>query len=169
MAEKDVELFTRTIGNKSITLQKEMSAIDAAVNYQLKAEKQVQQDRAKLIAEYQKEIDQRSKTARTKKEIDELNHYKKLLAAEEQAEKKHQQYREKLIPGLKEIKEALKHEENVMGVVISGAGPSVLVISYGNNLAHIRETVSNVWADLNVKSKILTLQVEESGARIVDN
>lgn len=81
----------------------------------------------------------------------------------------HQQYREKLIPGLKEIKEALKHEENVMGVVISGAGPSVLVISYGNNLAHIRETVSNVWADLNVKSKILTLQVEESGARIVDN
>lgn len=81
----------------------------------------------------------------------------------------HQQYREKLIPGLKEIKEALKHEENVMGVVISGAGPSILVISYGNNLAHIRETVSNVWADLNVKSKILTLQVEENGARIVEN
>ncbi len=81
----------------------------------------------------------------------------------------HQQYREKLIPGLKEIKEALKHEENVMGVVISGAGPSILVISFGNNLAHIRETVSNVWADLNVKSKILTLQVEENGARIVEN
>ena len=81
----------------------------------------------------------------------------------------HQQYREKLIPGLKEIKDSLKHEENVMGVVISGAGPSVLVISYGNNLAHIRETVSNVWEDLNVKSNILTLQVEENGARIVEN
>lgn len=80
----------------------------------------------------------------------------------------HQQYREKLIPGLKEIKEALKHEENVMGVVISGAGPSVLVISHGNNLDKIRETVSNVWLDLNVKSKILTLQVEENGACIID-
>lgn len=80
----------------------------------------------------------------------------------------HQQYREKLIPGLKEIKEALKHEENVMGVVISGAGPSILVISYGNNLDKIRETVSNVWSDLNVKSKILTLQVEEEGAKVIE-
>lgn len=80
----------------------------------------------------------------------------------------HQQYREKLIPGLKEIKEALKHEENVLGVVISGAGPAILVISYGNNLDKIRETVSNVWLDLNVKSKILTLQVEENGAYVID-
>lgn len=83
-------------------------------------------------------------------------------------DKLHQPYREKLIPGLKEIKEALKHEENVMGVVISGAGPSILVISYGNNLDKIRETVSNVWLDMNVKSKILTLQVEENGAYVID-
>ena len=80
----------------------------------------------------------------------------------------HQPYREKLVPGLKEIKEALKHEENVMGVVISGAGPSILVISYGNNLNKIRKTVSNVWNDLNVKSKVLTLQVEENGAEVVE-
>ena len=80
----------------------------------------------------------------------------------------HQQYREKLIPGLTEIKEALKHEDNVLGVVISGAGPSVLVISHGNNLNKIRETVSKVWFDMNVKSKILTLQVEEHGAKVID-
>ncbi len=80
----------------------------------------------------------------------------------------HQQYREKLIPGLTEIKEALKHEDNVLGVVISGAGPSVLVISHGNNLNKIRETVSKVWLDMNVKSKILTLQIEEQGAKVID-
>lgn len=80
----------------------------------------------------------------------------------------HQQYREKLIPGLTEIKEALKHEDNVLGVVISGAGPSVLVISHGNNLNKLRETVSKVWLDMNVKSKILTLQVEEHGARVIE-
>lgn len=80
----------------------------------------------------------------------------------------HQPYREKLVPGLKEIKEALRHEENVMGVVISGAGPAVLVISYGNNLNKIREIVSNVWNDMNVKSKILTLQVEENGAQVIE-
>ena len=80
----------------------------------------------------------------------------------------HQQYREKLIPGLVEIKEALKHEDNVLGVVISGAGPAVLVISHGNNLNKIRETVSKVWLEMNVKSKILTLQVEEHGAKVID-
>jgi len=80
----------------------------------------------------------------------------------------HQPYREKLVPGLTEIKEALKHEENVMGVVISGAGPSILVVSYGNNLNKIRETVSNVWENMNVKSKILTLQVEDNGAQVID-
>lgn len=80
----------------------------------------------------------------------------------------HQQYREKLIPGLKEIKQALKHEENVMGVVISGAGPSILVISHGNNLDKIRQTVSHVWEEMKVKSKILTLKVEEQGAHVVE-
>lgn len=55
-----------------------------------------------------------------------------------------------------------------MGVVISGAGPAILVISYGNNLDKIRQTVSDVWLDLNVKSKILTLQVESNGAQIID-
>lgn len=80
----------------------------------------------------------------------------------------HQPYREKLVPGLVEIKEALKNEENVMGVVISGAGPSILVVSYGNNLNKIRETVSNVWNDMNVKSKILTLQVEDNGTEVIE-
>lgn len=79
----------------------------------------------------------------------------------------HQKYREKLIPGMFEIKEALKHEENVMGVVLSGAGPSVIIISYGNNLNKIKEIVSETWLDLNVKSKVLTLNVEENGAFIV--
>lgn len=80
----------------------------------------------------------------------------------------HQNYREKLIPGMKEIKEALKHEENVMGVVLSGAGPSLIVISHGNNLNKIKDIVSNTWLDLNVKSQILTLPIEENGAKIVD-
>lgn len=80
----------------------------------------------------------------------------------------HQPYREKLIPGMKEIKEALKHEENVLGVVLSGAGPSLLVISHGNGLDKIKEIVSNVWLNLNVKSDILTLPIEENGAVIVE-
>lgn len=83
-------------------------------------------------------------------------------------DKIHQPYREKLIPGMKEIKEALKHEENVLGVVLSGAGPALLVISHGNNIDKIKNIVSNVWLNLNVKSDILTLPIEETGAVIVE-
>lgn len=83
-------------------------------------------------------------------------------------DKLHQPYREKLIPGMKEIKEALKYEDNVMGVVLSGAGPALVVISHGNNLNHIKDIVSKVWLNLNVKSDILTLPIEENGAVIVE-
>lgn len=83
-------------------------------------------------------------------------------------DKLHQQYREKLIPGMKEIKEALKHEENVIGCVLSGAGPSLLVVSSGNNIDKIKEVISKTWLDLNVKSHLYTLDVEESGAVILD-
>ena len=80
----------------------------------------------------------------------------------------HQPYREKLVPGMKEIREALQHEENVLGCVLSGAGPSLLVVSAGNNLNKIKDIISNTWLDLNVKSDIYTLDVEQNGAFVVD-
>jgi len=83
-------------------------------------------------------------------------------------DKLHQQYRMKLVPGLCEIIENLKHEENVLGCVLSGAGPSILVISQKNNLEKIKSIVSETWADLNVKTDIKTLKVEENGAQILE-
>ena len=83
-------------------------------------------------------------------------------------DKLHQPYREKLIPGFKEIKEALKHEENVLGTVISGAGPSIVIISQKNNLEKIYQTVKDVWDNLNVHCDIRTLTVEKCGASKVE-
>ena len=83
-------------------------------------------------------------------------------------DKLHQPYREKLVPGMREIKEALRHEENVLGCVLSGAGPSLLVISHGNNINKIKDIVSRTWLDLNVKSQIYTLDVEEHGAVVLE-
>lgn len=80
----------------------------------------------------------------------------------------HQPYREKLVPGFKEIKEALKHEENVLGTVISGAGPSIVVISQKNNIEKIYQTVKEVWDNLNVHCDIRTLTVEKCGASKVE-
>ena len=84
-------------------------------------------------------------------------------------DKLHQPYRTKLVPGLEKIIENLKHEENVLGCVLSGAGPSIVIISQKNNLDKIHSIVKDTWASLNVKAVIKTLQIEQNGAQVVTN
>ena len=72
-----------------------------------------------------------------------------------------------LVPGLDNIIENLKHEENVLGCVFSGAGPSILIISQKNNLDKIKSIVKDTWENLNVKANIMTLPVEKQGAQII--
>ena len=74
----------------------------------------------------------------------------------------------KLIQGLDEIMDAFKHNEDVLGCVISGAGSSILVISNKNNLENIQNTVKDIWTSLNIKCEIKTLNVEHAGAQIVE-
>lgn len=83
-------------------------------------------------------------------------------------DKLHQPYRTKLVPGLQEIIDNLKHEDNVLGCVLSGAGPAILIISQKNNLDHIKSIVSETWANYNVKTDIRTLKVEEQGAKVLE-
>lgn len=81
----------------------------------------------------------------------------------------HQPYRTKLVPGLEKIIENLKHEDNVLGCVLSGAGPSILIISEKNNLDKITSIVKDTWADLNVKAEVLSLPIERNGATVIKN
>ena len=83
-------------------------------------------------------------------------------------DKLHQPYRTKLVPGLQDIMDNLKHEENVIGCVLSGAGPAMLIVSQRNNLDRIKSIVSDTWADFNVKSDIRTLKPEDKGAQILE-
>jgi len=83
-------------------------------------------------------------------------------------DKLHQPYRTKLVPGLVDIMDNLKHEENVIGCVLSGAGPSILIISQKNNLDKIKSIVSETWENYNVKTDIRTYKVEEKGAQVLD-
>lgn len=82
-------------------------------------------------------------------------------------DKLHQPYRMKLVPGLEKIMENLKHEDNVLGCVLSGAGPSILIISHKNGLDKIHSIVKDTWADLNVKAEVMTLPIEKHGAQII--
>ncbi len=81
----------------------------------------------------------------------------------------HQPYRMKLVPGLETIIANLKHFDNVLGCVLSGAGSSILVISEKNNLEKIRSIVKDTWAEQNIKCTIKTLAVENNGAQIISN
>ena len=81
----------------------------------------------------------------------------------------HQPYRMKLVPGLDKIMENLKHEENVLGCVLSGAGPSIIVISRKINLDKIKSIIKNTWEEMNVKVNIMTLPIENEGAQIINH
>lgn len=82
-------------------------------------------------------------------------------------DKLHQPYRMKLVPGLEKIIANLKHEEDVLGTVLSGAGPSILIVSKGNSLDKIKSIVRETWADLNVKADIFDASIEKQGAAIL--
>ena len=82
-------------------------------------------------------------------------------------DKLHQPYREKLVPGLSDIIKNLKHTNGVLGAVLCGAGPSVLVIYNGVGASEIKETVTETWNYFNVKSTFLNLPIEKQGAQIL--
>lgn len=81
-------------------------------------------------------------------------------------DKIHQPYREKLVPGMKDIMEAFKHEDGVLGCVLSGAGPSMLVISHKYDVDKIKSTVKDIWEAQNIKVDVRTMGVEENGAEV---
>lgn len=83
-------------------------------------------------------------------------------------DKLHQQYREKLVPGMKEIIETFEHQDGILGCVLSGAGPTILVISHKYDLDKIKSTVKEIWSKQNIKADVRTLKVEEQGATILE-
>ncbi len=81
-------------------------------------------------------------------------------------DKLHQPYRSKLIPGFEEIKAELKENPNVLGTVISGAGPSVLIIYKDSSFEEIKKRVESIWTDLSIKATVQTIDIDTQGAQI---
>ena len=79
----------------------------------------------------------------------------------------HQPYRMKLVPGLEQLMNKLKHEDSVLGTVLSGAGPSVLVISRKNNIEKVKTLIKDTWNELDINVQLYNLPIEEFGAVIV--
>ena len=81
-------------------------------------------------------------------------------------DKLHQPYREKLIPGMKELMEAFKHEDGIIGCVLSGAGPSMLVISHKYDLDKIKAKTTEIWENQGIKVYAKNMKIEPKGAEI---
>ncbi len=82
-------------------------------------------------------------------------------------DKLHQPYREKLIKGFKELNELLENKEDILGCVISGAGPSILVISKNDGFEKVQNEVKNIFDDFNVECDIRTFDVENQGTIVI--
>jgi homoserine kinase len=74
----------------------------------------------------------------------------------------HQSFRAHLVPGLPEVL-ALKHPD-LLGVCLSGAGPSLLAFTRGDTAA-IGELIQNTLGEAQVKSHVYLVAADNRGAK----
>ena len=83
--------------------------------------------------------------------------------------KKQDELLAKRLSSLREVYgESMKELDNVMGCVLSGAGPTILIISHGNNIDEIKQRVRDCWDAVNINGEIVTTRVEHEGAKLLD-
>jgi len=81
-------------------------------------------------------------------------------------DKLHQPYRAALIPGMLDVFEAGR-EAGALGVVMSGAGPSLMAYVVENEET-VGEAMVKAFAKHKISSRYLSLEVDYNGARITD-
>ncbi len=77
----------------------------------------------------------------------------------------HQPYRQTLIPGYAEVAQAAQ-AAGAYGLVISGAGPTLLALSTAENAAQVGEAMATVWQGLGQTVVAKVLRLETAGARV---
>ena len=82
-------------------------------------------------------------------------------------DKLHQPYRTELIKGFKELTELLENKDDILGCVISGAGPTIMVISKNDGFEKVENEVKQIFADYNVDCDIRTLDIENEGSKVI--
>jgi homoserine kinase len=80
-------------------------------------------------------------------------------------DKIHQPYRQKLIPGYDAVK-AAAIASGAYGMVISGAGPTLLALSDRGQVANVTKAMSEAWAEIGVAADVRSLALDTTGATI---
>jgi len=80
-------------------------------------------------------------------------------------DKLHQPYREKLIPGFRDVFLAAKSVDENVAVALSGAGSSIVALCPDNS-TRIGESMRKAFLKHNINSRIMILDIDEEGARV---
>ncbi len=80
-------------------------------------------------------------------------------------DKLHQPYRQGLIEGYEFVQEsALK--AGAYGMVISGAGPTLLALTSAENIQGVENAMKNAWTQLNIIADVRSLSLDTDGAKL---
>lgn len=85
-------------------------------------------------------------------------------------DKLHQPYRKRLIPGTDDVFAAAK-KTGALGVIISGSGPTIVsVIGHRSSvISKVGKAMGKAFAQHNIKSRYLVLNVDHQGAKVIKN
>jgi homoserine kinase len=81
-------------------------------------------------------------------------------------DKIHQPYRQKLIRGYEEVK-AAAIAAGAYGMVISGAGPTLLALTNSDCVDNVVEQMSAAWSKLEVKAEVKAVNLDAFGAKVI--
>ena len=84
------------------------------------------------------------------------------------ADKIHQPYREQLITGYSTLREAAV-KAGAYGMVISGAGPTLLALTDSVRSDRVVESMRMAWANMGVKAITRSLAIDTEGAKVVES
>ena len=82
------------------------------------------------------------------------------------ADKIHQPYRQKLITGYERLHDSAV-SAGAYGMVISGAGPTLLALTHSGAAKQVIESMTAAWAKLGIDSVVRSLALDTFGARVL--
>ena len=80
-------------------------------------------------------------------------------------DKVHQPYRKALIPNFDSV-EAAAIEAGAHGVVISGAGPTILALSNLPSAQNVAQAMKHAWESVGIETLAIVLQLDADGVKI---
>lgn len=84
------------------------------------------------------------------------------------ADKLHQPYRQNLITGYEGVRQAAI-SAGAYGMVISGAGPTLLALTNRDRVEGVIESIAAAWAKINVQADVRSLSINKLGAKVFYN